>query len=73
MRRQYLFKEAIQESVEDIVEDETEEIENEEPATFEQWKEEGNEELLEDVHFQVSGNGEQVQEPIIIDERDIFL
>ena len=72
VRRQYLFKEAIQESVEDIVEDDIEETENEEPVTFEQWKEEGNEELLEDIHFDVSGNDEQVQEPIIIDDRDVW-
>ena len=67
IRRQYLFKDAIDERDEDPVEEEelmnNEKAENDETPTFEQWIEQGNEELQEEA---------PLQEQIIVDRRDVW-
>ena len=67
VRRQYLFKDAIDERDEDPVEEEellnNEEAENDETPTFEQWIDQGNEELQEEA---------PLQEQIIVERRDVW-
>ena len=67
VRRQYLFKDAIDEREEEVVEEEAPlnegEDENEETLTFEEWREQGNEEDQEDA---------PPREQIVVDRIDVW-